>query len=71
MSQIENSFTFLAQLRENFCHNCTKLTMLGLGLGLTMFVFVKSMKVCFQRGSFNDKHVTLSLLKDLYSFKSF
>ena len=35
-----------------------------------MFVFVKSIKGCFQRGFFNDKHVNLSLLKDFYPFKS-
>ena len=35
-----------------------------------MFVFVKSIKGCFQRGSFNDKHVDLSLLKDFYPFSS-
>ena len=46
-------------MRENFRHNCTK---------LTMFVFVKSIKGCFQRGSFNGKHVNLSLLKDFYPF---
>ena len=31
-----------------------------------MFVFVKFIKGCFQRGAFNDKHVNLSLLKDFY-----
>ena len=31
-----------------------------------MFVFEKSIKGCFQRGFFNDKHVKLSLLKDFY-----
>ena len=35
-----------------------------------MFVFVKSIKGCFQSGSFNDKHVNLSLLKDFYIFLS-
>ena len=49
-------------MRENFRHNCIK---------LTIFVFVKSIKRCFQRGSFNDKHVNLSLLKDLYPFLEF
>ena len=49
-------------MRENFCHNCTK---------LTMFVFVKSIKGCFQRDSFNNKHVNLSLLKDFYPFLQF
>ena len=44
---------------ENFHQNCTK---------LTMFVFVKSIKGCFKRDSFNDKHVNLSLLKDFYPF---
>ena len=48
-------------MRENFCHNCTK---------LTMFVFVKSIKGCFQRGFFNNKHINLSLLKDFYPFLS-
>ena len=43
-----------------FRHNYTK---------LTMFVFVKSIKGCFQRGSFNNKHVNLSLLKNFYPFK--
>ena len=73
MFQTENCFTYLevkqtlkvaiylslVQLRENFRQNCTK---------LTMFVFVKSTKGCFQRGSFNDIHVNLSLLKDFYHF---
>ena len=60
MSQTENSFTFLevqqtlkvAHIRFQFSliegefrQNCTK---------HTMFVFVKSIKGCFQRGSFND-----------------
>ena len=36
-----------------------------------MFVFVKSIKGCFQRGSFNDKHVNLGLLKDFYPFFEF
>ena len=49
-------------MRENFRHNCTK---------LTMCVFVKSIKGCFQRGSFNNKHVNLSLLKDFYPFLEF
>ena len=49
-------------MRENFRHNCTK---------LTMFVFVKSIKGCFQRGSLNNKHVNLSLLKDFYPFLEF
>ena len=31
-----------------------------------MFVYAKSIKGCFQRGSFNDKHHNLSLLKDFY-----
>ena len=35
-----------------------------------MFVFVKSVKRCFQRGFFNNKHVNLSLLKDFYPFLS-
>ena len=35
-----------------------------------MFVFVKSIKGCFQRGFFNDNHVDLSLLKDFYYFYS-
>ena len=35
-----------------------------------MFVFVKSIKRCFQRGFFNNKHVNLSLLKDFYPFLS-
>ena len=34
-----------------------------------MFVCVKSIKGCFQRGSFN-KHVNLSLLKDFFPFQS-
>ena len=51
----------LAKMRENFRQNCTK---------LTMFVFVKSIKGCFQRGSFNIKHIYLSLLKDFYPFQS-
>ena len=74
MSQTENGFTFwevqqtlkvahiylsLAQLRESFRQNCTQ---------LTMFVFVKSIKGCFEMGSFNDKHVNFSLLKDFYPF---
>ena len=49
-------------MRENFRHNCTK---------LTMIVFVKSIKGCFQRGSFNNKHVNLSLLKDFYPYLEF
>ena len=36
-----------------------------------MIVFVKSIKGCFERGSFNNKHVNLSLLKDFYSFLEF
>ena len=36
-----------------------------------MFVFVKSIKGCFQRGSFNNKHDNLSLLKDFYFFLEF
>ena len=36
-----------------------------------MFVFVKSIEECFQRGSFNNKHVNLSLLKDFYPFLQF
>ena len=49
-------------MRENFRHNCTN---------LTMFVFVKSIKGCFQRGSFNNKHVNLSLLNDIYPLLEF
>ena len=49
-------------MREHFRHNCTK---------LTMFVFVKSIKGCFLRGSFDNKHVNLSLLKDFYPFLEF
>ena len=36
-----------------------------------MFVFVKSVKGCFQRDSFNDKHVNLSFLKKLLHFLEF
>ena len=36
-----------------------------------MFVFVKSIKGCFQRGSFNNKQVNLSLLKYFYPFLEF
>ena len=74
MSQAENSFTFLEEQQtlkvahisqfspiEGEEQNCTK---------LTMFVFVKSIKGCFQMGSFNDKHVNLSLLKGFYPFQS-
>ena len=32
---------------------------------------VKSIKGSFQRGSFNDKHVNFSLLKDFYPFLEF
>ena len=35
-----------------------------------MFDFIKSIKGCFKRGFFNDKHVNLSLLKDFYHFLS-
>ena len=47
-------------MRENFRHNCIK---------LTMFVFVKPIKGCFRRGSFNNKDVNLSFLKDFYPFR--
>ena len=73
MFQTENSFTFwevqqtlkvanISQFspnEEEFRHNCTK---------LTMFFFVKSTKGWFQRGSFNNRYVNLSLLKDFYPF---
>ena len=36
-----------------------------------MLVFVKSIKGCFKRGSFNGKHVNLSLLKDFNIFLEF
>ena len=47
------TYLSLAQMRENFRHNSTK---------LTMFVFVKSIKGCFQMGSFNNNHVSDRLL---------
>ena len=73
MSQTKNSFTFWeVQQTLKVAHISQFSPIEGefpLELHKTyMFVFVKSIKGCFQRGAFNNKHVDLSLLKDFYPF---
>ena len=73
MSQTENSFTFWEEQQTLKVAHITKFSAIEGEFPselqkLTMFVFVKSIKGCFQKGSFNDKHVNLSLLKDFYPF---
>ena len=72
MSQTENSFTFW-EVQQTF--NVAQISQFSpiegefpSELHKTYNVFVKFIKGFFQKGSFNNKRVNLSLLKDFYPF---